>query len=293
MTDTLDQTNVITEPGVYDAIPDHVYHADPVAAGSLSSSELRRMVIPALYRWGKDNPPAYKREFDFGHAAHMAVLGTGEPVEVLNFDNRRTNAYKAAEEEARTAGRVPVLAADWEIVQSMVDAIRAHPIASALLDPDRGGKPEQSIFWQHHPDVWGRARADWFPTITEQGRPILTDYKTARTADPREFGRHAATFGYHQQAAWYLEGVQSVTGIDNPALVFVVQEKTAPYLVSVVEFDEMALTIGRARNNAAVDAWLRCTESGIWPGYPDEVQLMSLPRWTEIAFEEEKSDEQF
>lgn len=32
----------ITEPGVYDGIPDYDYHADPVEAGSLSHRDARR-----------------------------------------------------------------------------------------------------------------------------------------------------------------------------------------------------------------------------------------------------------
>lgn len=282
----------ITDPGVYDGIPDHDYHNDPIAAGSLSSTELRRLAdCPARFRWYKDHPQPPKDAFDFGHAAHLLVLGAGDDVAVLPFDSWRTNAAKEARDEARANNATPILEADWQIVTAMAAALRAHPIAAALLDPAKGGKPEQTIAWRHRETVWGRARADWFPNLTTDGRPILTDYKTARDADTDSFARAVANYGYHQQAAWYLEGVTAVTDIDRPAFLFVVQEKDAPYLVNVIELDETALRIGRTLNERAVDLFTTCTHTGEWPGYGPEVELVSLPRWVESRFEEEQANE--
>jgi hypothetical protein len=282
----------ITEPGIYD-IPDATYHADPVPDGSLSNTEARRILeCPARYRWDRDNRQAARSEFEFGHAAHLAVLGTGADVVVCDFDDWRTKDAKTARDDARAAGKSPVLSKDWVAVEAMVAALKAHPIACALLTA-AGGRSEQSMFWQDtdpftQRSVWLRGRLDRLPaTPTTTGRLIVADYKTAAKADRDSFSRSAASYGYHQQAAWYIDGIKALCDVDDPAFVFVVQEKHAPYLVNVIELDTTALDIGRARNRAAIDRWIECIDRDEWPGYSTDVELVALPRWAELAYEQE------
>ena len=290
MTD-LEQELVITEPGIYD-MPDAAYHADPVPGGSLSNTEARRLLdCPAKYKWFKGRQE-HKQTFEFGHAAHRAVLGVGADIAVCDFDDWRTKDARAARDEARAAGRSPVLAHEWDTVMLMVDALNAYPIAHRLLTAE-GGRSEQSMFWQDTDpftarSVWLRGRLDRLPAIpTTTGRMIVCDYKSAANADGRSFARSAANYGYHQQAAWYLDGIRALVGVDDPAFVFVVQEKDPPYLVNVIELDTTALDIGRARNRAAIERWIECTEKDEWPGYSTDVELVSLPRWAEIQAEEQ------
>lgn len=278
---------VITEPGIYDGIPEDVYHGDPVPAGSLSSSGARKLLTtcPAIFDYERRNGAAPRRVFDFGHAAHELVLGVGAGIAVIDAGDYRTNAAKEARDTARAAGKTPLLAAEYATVEAMAAALRSHPLASALLRRGRG-LPEQSMFWQdEQTGVWRRARADWLPAARVSGRTIVTDYKTAATADPREFGRAAASHGYHQQAAWYSDGLMALRGDPAVAFVFIVQEKTAPYVVTVVELDADAIATGRALNRKAIDLYARCESTGRWPGYTDDVALISLPRWYDAQLE--------
>ncbi len=282
----------ITTPGIYD-IDDATYHNDPVPGGSLSNTEARRILkAPAIYKWFKGRQE-HKPEFEFGHAAHLAILGVGAQVVVLDFDDWRTKDARTARDEARAAGRSPVLAKEWATVEAMVTALRAHPIANTLLT-SQGGRSEQSMFWQDTDPftgrtVWLRGRLDRLPAVPVSGRMIVADYKTAASAEAGAFARSAANFGYHCQGSWYLDGVRSILGVDDPAFVFVVQERDAPYLVNVIELDETALTIGRDRNRAAIARWIECTDNNHWPGYSDDVELVSLPRWAELAHEMENA----
>ena len=70
-------------------------------------------------------------------------------------------------------------------------------------------------------------------------------------------------------------------------LVFIVQEKSPPYLVNVLELDGPALLVGQQRNRRAIDVYRECRESGVWPGYGDDVAVVGLPRWAEMEHEEE------
>ncbi len=275
---------VITEPGVY-GMPHAEYLADPVPGGSLSASAAKRLLppsCPALFRHYQDHPPEPSPVFDFGHAAHQKVLGAGPEIVVIEADSWRTNAAKGKAREAREAGKTPLLTAEHEQVLAMAAALREHPIASALFDPDRGGKAEQSLFWQDYgSDVWRRARLDWLPDWRNiHQRPVIGDYKTTVCADPTAaIGKHVLNYGYHQQAAWYLDGVRELLPGSDPAFVFVFQEKTAPYLITVCELDDLAERAGRRRNAEAIERYRDCKEAGTWPGYSDDIELISLPPW--------------
>jgi hypothetical protein len=272
---------VITAPGIYD-IPNDVYHADPVPGGSLSSTGARRLLppsCPALFRYEQLHGQPPKRVFDFGTAAHGIVLGSGPELVRVDAPNYLTKKAQAARDDARTRGAVPLLPHEYEQVQAMAEAIRQHPAARALF-AEASGQPEQSLFWQdQRTGVWRRARLDWMPFATGR-RMVVPDYKTAVSAAPSAIAKAVHSFGYHQQAAWYLDGVKALGGGDA-AFVFVVQEKTPPYLVTVVELDPLALRIGRERNRQAIDLYRRCLTANDWPAYSDSIESISLPAWAE------------
>ena len=119
------------------------------------------------------------------------------------------------------------------------------------------------------------------------GRLIVPDYKTAADASNAGFTRSSASYGYFQQCAWYLDGVRALLDADDAAFVFIVQEKEPPYLVNVVEMTDSYRAIGDYRNEAAVRIWQQCMETGVWPGYPTDVSLISAPRWLELEHEEQ------
>lgn len=286
MTITDGSTGLITESGVYD-IPSDVYHHDPVPGGSLSSSGARLLLppnCPALYRHRVDNPAPPKRVFDFGHAAHKEVLGVGPELVVVDAPDWRTKAAREARDTAYEAGSVPLLFDEYDQVQQMAAAIRRHPVASVLFNPERG-RAEQSLFWvDPETGVWRRARLDWLPdNISDAGRLIIPDYKTAASGDLRAIQRAIHAHGYHQQNAWYQDAVVALQLAEQAAFVFVFQEKTAPYLVTVVEVDAAALAIGRTLNRKALDVYRHCTATGRWPGYADDdIALVALPTYAEI-----------
>lgn len=280
---SLPEPTVITGPGVYDGIPDHVYHADPVPGGSLSSTGARRLLppsCPALYRWWADHGQPPKRAFDFGRAAHHLVLGIGAPITAVDADDWRGKAAREARDAAYAAGETPVLAAEYAAIEAMADAIRGHPFAGRLFSGE--GTPEQSMFWVD-PEfgVWRRARVDWFPKWSGKDRLLVPDYKTCVSAEPDACSRAMHSYGYHIQAPYYLDAVRALDLADDAVFLFVFQEKTPPYLVTVVEPDPVAMDIGRRRIREALDVYTRCRDTGQWPPYSNDVVQLPLPAWVE------------
>jgi len=253
------------KPGIYPGITNADYHKDP-ALGSTSLKTLATKT-PAHYQHDLTHAK-YSDAFDFGTAVHSLILeGDESGVGVWNFPNWTTKAAREGREESRAAGKIPLLEKDWQQVEAIRDAVMAHPLAKAAFT---GHKPEQSVFWDED-GLMLKCRPDaWQPGA-------LIDLKTARSADPNEFGKTAHEFGYHQSAAHYIDGVKAATGEELP-FHFVLVEKTAPYLVSVVELDIEAINIGRHLNDRAKRIYRECIESNTWPGYPN-AELISLPMW--------------
>jgi PDDEXK-like domain of unknown function (DUF3799) len=280
-------TAFITEPGIYN-LDDDVYHGDPLEDGSLSSTGARKLLppsTPAHYRWWADHGEEHRAVFDFGQAAHAKVLGVGRETVVVDAKAWTTKDAKAARGEAYAAGKIPLLTHEAQQVDAMAEALQAHPLAAALLNPG-GATVEHAIIWRDAPTgVWRRAKLDALRYLAD-GRAAVVDYKTSAAAAPDEFARSVHRYGYHQQADFYLDGIRSVgLGGDDAVFLFVVQEKTAPYLVSVAQLDVEAMTWGARLNRAAVDLYAQCTATGRWPGYGDSVHCVDLPAYAVNAYE--------
>lgn len=259
---------------VYD-LPEAEYHSGP----ELSSTGARTLLEdggPEKFAWQREHPRTPSDAMDLGTLVHAKVLGTGWPIVVVDAPDWRTKAAQDARKKARAEGAVAVLVAQNAEADLIAAKVRAHPVAGRLFAE---GSAEVSAFWtDERTGVRCRARFDFLPTLTAGGRPLAVDLKTTSDASPLGFGKSVANFGYHQQDDFYRRALVA-NGTQSPAFVFVAVETTGPYRVAVYELDPEALAIGAERNDAALERFRDCTESGIWPGLPDDIQRLSLPGW--------------
>jgi PDDEXK-like domain of unknown function (DUF3799) len=272
----------ITEPGLYD-MPAEDYHADPVPGGSLSSTGARKLLppsCPALFHYEREHPTAPTSDMVFGTAAHKMLFGVGPDIVTVEACDWRSKKAQQQRAEAEAAGALALLEDDVIRAKEMAAAVRRDDLARTLLDPDHG-EPEQAIFWRDtETGIWRRALIDWRQTVS-YGPPTVVDYKTTACADPASIRKAVARYGYHQQATWYLDAVESVGYPDDTAFKFIFQEKTPPYLLAVVELHDTAMRIGHARNRRAIEIYRDCTAAGIWPGHSTDIEVISLPAWAE------------
>lgn len=253
------------KPYIIPELSNQAYHAH-AALGSTSLKTLATRT-PAHWRWERDHP-VHKDAYDIGTVAHSLILeGDESGVKVIDVADKRGAKWTGPADEAKAAGLIPLTKREMDGIRAMRDSVMAHPVARRALT---GHKAEQSVFWEEE-DITFKCRPDaWQP-----GK--LWDLKTTINADPNEFGKTAHNFGYHQSAAHYIDGVKELTGEELP-FGFILVEKTAPYLVSVVELDWEAIELGRALNDRAKRIYRECSDSGNWPGYP-AAEPVSLPTW--------------
>lgn len=276
--------HLVTADGVYD-IPAELYHQDVALGGSLSSTGAKRLLppgCPALFAHEREHGRPDKVAFDEGRAAHLLVLGVGMDVAVIptnpNSGKWDTNVLKGKVEAARAAGLTPLKPEQWERVEGMAAALKAHPVAVAALV----GEHERAIFWtDKDTGVTCRTMLDVLPPRRESGRLILADYKSANSVEPAALAKAMHDFGQAQQAAWCMDGVEAL-GLCEPGeagFVFVCQERQPPYLVELFYPDATALFIGSGRNQCARRLYAECERRGIWPGYSASDTWLRTGRW--------------
>lgn len=263
--------------GLTAGVSETVYHGDRSSLSQSGAKLLLPPSVPAKFRYLMDNPPKPKRQFDFGHAAHKFVLGEGEEIVPVYADDWRTKAAQEQRDGAHAEGKIPLLISEVERAMEMAQAVKAHPVASKVFT---NGRPEMSMCAEDKDTgVVLRGRADWLGHSGDLG-----EYKTSVTANPAELQRLFHKFGYHIQAAWYRSLAIALGLSDNPRFQFVVQEKTPPYLVAVIEYDDEALAEGRRLMRTAISLYAECARTNTWPDYGTDIHSLSLPLW---AFDDE------
>lgn len=261
---------------VHPSIP----HAEYLSMPALSVSGMKQLLppsCPAVFRYWRDHKKPSKPAFDFGHLVHYLVLEEGPLFVSIPFDSYRTKAAQKMRDDAYAADTVPVLWEDLGRAMTCAAAVLADPVAASLLSR---GRPEVTLTWTDQATgVPMRARVDWLRDQA-RGRLWAIDLKTAVSADPQTFARHAADFGYHRQQAQYEDGLKACGLSTNPGFLFIVVEVDPPHLVSVISLKADAVALGRDQNAKAARIYKACMESGQWPSYTGgEVAEIELPSW--------------
>lgn len=280
---------VITAPGLYPDIDEDWYHADPVTGGSLSVSGAKLLLqAPAKFDYARRHGSRSTDAMKLGTVIHSMVLGKGQEIAVLDFDDRRTKAYKEAEALAVMAGQIPMLRKDYDEAKAIADALLKHPTAGGLLTE---GDAEVSMFWHDEEfQIWLRGRCDYMTHFG--GLPTIVDVKKTKDASPEGFAKSVYEYGYHRQDPHYREGWAAILGCDwqDIDFVFAVVEPEPPYLVATYRVIPEHVELGREQNRIARERFRDCAERDVWPGYSEEIEDLELPRYGVQRIEKDIND---
>jgi hypothetical protein len=226
------------------------------------------------------HPPRESEALSLGDAVHVAVLEPArferEYVRAPKFNNR-SNAGKmeAAEWREKHPDVAALTSNEWEQAVAIKDAVWANECAVELLG--RAGQNEMTVIWiDEKTGLLCKARIDRFTDY--HGWTTCVDLKTALDASPRGFAQAVVKYLYHQQAAWYLDGLNTLAP-HNRRFVFLSVEKEPPYCVAPYELDDSAIDEGRAQYRRALDTYAACNKEGKWPGYDCGINTLELPKY--------------
>lgn len=263
--------------GVVYGMSEAEYHAPKDELSSTGAKLL--LESPAKFKHQViDGNRVHRDAYDLGTAVHTKVLGVGLaavtcPPELLAsngaMSTKEARAWKA---EQQAEGRPVVSLSELEAIDAMAESVLAHPTARMLFE--REGHAEVSVF-DEYLGVKRRGRFDYLP---DEGN-IAVDLKTTLDASKHGFASSAAKFKYHVQRAHYLDILRRSTGREM-GMLFVVVEKSAPYLTGVRKLSEQFVDMGETEALEAVDVYKRCMDTGVWPGYSDEAEEVAPPMYS-------------
>ena len=222
--------------------------------------------------YAMENPTPPTEAMMFGQVVHyLALEGDNPPwLYVLPTDSLRDKESKAVKEEAEKADAPWMRPGDFDKARAMAAELKHNREFKQLMSV--GGQPEQQLqFTDEKTGIIGTCRLDFLPKTG----PVYWDYKTTKSAAPSDFERDAAKYGYHFQAAWYLEAIQQNGLCDAPHFLFVAQEKDPPFTVQIHALDVFALDQGRAEMREA----LKRIADNDRSGYVNGINQAGLPIW--------------
>lgn len=153
------------------------------------------------------------------------------------------------------------------VSQDQMDAVKCiltnlsqHKRAAQLISD---GHAEESLFW-NDPETGIQCKAR--PDFIREGH-IIVDVKTTESAGPRQFFFDARKYGYHFQAAMYLDAASAVYNQVFDTFIIIAVEKKPPYAVHCFKLTESFLREGQELYYSALAKLKPCLETGIYPAY--------------------------
>lgn len=272
------------------------YFADPCEVPSLSQSIAGLMLSRSpLHAWSAHprlgGAPAEEGEedddeeddekstpaMDAGKLIHRLMLGKGADVVIVHFDNFKKKLAREQRDEARAAGKMPVIAAKYDGFVKAAEILRDR---CARAGYPLTGESEVAIEWTEPGNdgpVVCRCRMDH--VFLSEGR--ILDIKKIRNAHPRKAARSFIDYGYDIQHAAYRRAVSAL----HPELrgrvdfTFLYMELEPPFVVVPARPDGAFREIGENRWLSAVKVWERCLAANHWPSYSDHVVTLEAPSY--------------
>jgi hypothetical protein len=175
----------------------------------------------------------------------------------------------------------------WDDAMSMIDMARtlysgSYETARKLIE--RSDK-EISIVWENQRyNIPCKARIDLL--CEELG--IVADIKTTTDANPYNWLKKSVNAGFnpHWQAAWYLDGINSVgfnTKFDT--FLWIVFEVSPPYGISVIKAAPAPIGhtdmvyLAQEQIKEILPKYVEAKGNNIWPCYPDIIVDGELPTY--------------
>lgn len=108
----------------------------------------------------------------------------------------------------------------------------------------------------------------------------LWDIKTTDDASAAGMLKAIRNYRYNLQAYWYRLVYELATGKRPLGFRFLFVEKEPPYATAVCEIGPELMSWAVSDFEKAVTLYRQCSETGVWPAYPDDVQVIDVKTTT-------------
>lgn len=247
---------------------------------ALSASGINSFYKSPLHYWRESpfNPNKITRQSTpamlLGKVAHKLILEYdtfNDEFAVAPKCDKRTTLGKEtfAAFEAGNFGKVIVSDDVYAHAKEMHEALNRNNAVMELLSQ---GESELPLLWNNgHIQCKGK--------IDRYRKGLIIDYKTTEDASENGFSKSIASWGYHRQDAWYMDGVEAVYRERPRGFIFIVQEKEYPDNIGIYSLFDQDRDIGKIENEKASIEIAERIESGNWKSYPEMIMTVGLPAY--------------
>lgn len=254
--------------------PDHYKNGEPYV-------ETPDKIFGKMYHCFVLQPELFEKEyFVFDEQNAISAIVTKAHSEGKDIQKpRATKEYKEWYEGQMSAadGKILVEMDDFNRMTAMKDKLMSHHYAKMLLTK---GIAEQGLLGELETTA-GKIGVKLIPDYRKDIKHIVTELKTTTDASLDGFGREAAKYDYHIQAAFYCDMVELFHN-DNRAVkfIFVAQEKKKPFAFNLFECSPQFIAQGRYEYEMLLQLYKYCYDNDKWPGYqcfcPNQYGLLEL-----------------
>lgn len=238
---------------------------------ALNQSAAKKLLVsPAHYQAYINTPQEETKALRFGTFVHAAIL---EPHTLNDLYatapdvDKRTKEGKAAWSEFATANAgKTILDAEESALGHLVAshakmALKRHKIAFGLTEA------------MYHVDYNGIPLKAAIDGVCGD---YLWDIKTTDDASPVGMLKSIRNYRYNLQAYWYRLVYELATGHRPLGFRFLFVEKEPPFATAVCEVGPELMSWAIADFEKALTLYRDCTASGVWPAYPDDIQVIDV-----------------
>jgi len=280
-------TNIETDPriGRYPTLS----FADYLAIDAESASRLKALMHTAAhYKHAIDHPDDGKEEtaaMRFGTAVHCALLEPEAFSDRYTIDPmspkggypagwRNTKDYKEQKAEILESGRGVLALNLANDCMRMRDKLYGEPSHARDLLMAKSATEVSYVIEDSFTGTTCKLRPD---LEVDSGR-IIVDLK--KCAQISRFPKQIVDLKYNLSAAHYQTLLQERhEGNACDHFLWLVVEEGAPFEFRVIELDQAGREYSWRLWRRLMKQAKECRESGVYPGYPREVEAVSLPEW--------------
>jgi exodeoxyribonuclease VIII len=245
---------------------------------ALNQSAAKHLLVSASHYQAYINTPSEEtKALRFGTFVHSAVLEphTLDDLYVTAPDcDRRTKEGKAIWSEFVTAN-VGKTILDYE------ESALGHLVASSARHALKThGVEFEETEVMYHVDYNG---VPLKAAIDGVAGDYLWDIKTTDDASAAGMLKAIRNYRYNLQAYWYRLVYELATGKRPLGFRFLFIEKEPPFAWSICEVGPDLMSYAVSDFEKAVTLYKSCTESGVWPSYTQEIQVIDVKSTTAAA----------
>ncbi len=258
--------------GIFPGMDEKEYRDSIGISGSLLTSGDTMAEI----KWKMDHPEEPTDSMNLGTAIHLAFLQPELCESRLAWfsGDLRSNAAKSEYAALEVSGKIILRDKDRFNFQGILTALKLNEDVQDILKNE--AEKELSIF-SPYADVQLKGCLDWLGLYN--GTPHIVDLKTCQDASPIGFAKEVLDRKYHVKMALYKTILEELE-YENVQCMWIAAESKPPWQIAVYRPDEVMLKKGQLKFKYLLTEFLKCKESGQWPGYRAGIQELELPPYS-------------